>query len=625
MKQLVYTFLLLTTTLSANAAGNYYVKSTGNDGFGGQSIATAFKTIQHAVFKAGSGDTINVLAGTYSITTPIAVNRSLMIRRYGTGQALLDAQAWPAATPNKEMLTVSNAHNVTIEGLDFANCTGTGSKAIYIHGWSTNPVISNCTIRNIGWISNDLTTIPTNAANDNAYAIHIVGNATNPISNSIIRGCHISNCATGFSEAVALTGHVTGALITRNVIDSIANIGIVLAGNYMPPTGIGNTDSTKNQCRDAVVSFNTVMHCMSAVRNAAGIYIDGGRHCTVENNILFENGVGISVGAEQPLRGNKVQQNIIRNNEIAGNAVAGMFIGADNAHGNFVLYTLVNNNTFYKNRNGKHINGVTTIAGQPSPVFANMHGGEVHLQNADGLELQNNIIHSLDTTRHVVALDGYAIYQFRSDYNLYYRDNGTMSYVIGNGVVAFNNLTVANISGYYAVNGAGGNKNPKAIGLDTNSALANPLFNTGNFTIQAASPARDKGNPDIIGINPGVTDRLDSTRIIGPRVDIGAFEYPTPPIGINNTNHSVLNEAKLYPNPVANKLNIEIELQQPQALSIVVTDITGKKVLVTSPVLYGAGTSVIPVLLLNAIPGNYVVTVLDNNMKVQWSGKIVKQ
>lgn len=628
MKQLLLSLLLM-TTLSAGAATNYYVSATsGVNTNNGLTTTNAFQTIQYAVSASAPGDTINVMADVYSITSPIIITHGLMIRKHGTGKALLDAQSWSAATPYKIILTVDNAHNVSIEGLDFANCIGTGSKAIYAHGWCTDLVINSCTIRNIGWISNNLTAIPTSQLNDNAYAIHMVGDATVSISRPVISNCHISNCATGFSEAVALTGHINSAFITRNVIDSIANIGLVLAGNYLPPNGIGNPDSTKNQCTNAIVSFNTVMHCMSAQKNAAGIYIDGARNCTIENNKLFENAVGISVGAEQPLRGNVVQQNIIRNNEVVNNAVAGMVLGADNMHGNSVLYTLVCNNTFYKNRTGKHINGVTTINGQPSSVFANIHGGEVHLQNIIGMELQNNIIHALDTTRHIVALDGYGMDQFHTDYNLYHRDNNTMSFVIGNGVTAFNNLNVSAVSGYYALNGAGGNKSLQTIGLDSNSLLADPLFNNagaGNFTLKSKSPAWDKGNPDIININPGVTDLLDSPRIVGPRVDIGAYEYPVQPIGIAATNKSSFTHAKFYPNPTDNKLKIEIELQHPQGLSVAVTDITGKKVLVSNLVLYSAGTNVIPISLHNTIPGTYIITVLDSNGTPLWSSKLLKQ
>jgi parallel beta-helix repeat protein len=56
------------TIFSSNLFGglNYYVSTAGNNSFSGLSISSPFKTINYAISKALHGDTINVMAGTYT-------------------------------------------------------------------------------------------------------------------------------------------------------------------------------------------------------------------------------------------------------------------------------------------------------------------------------------------------------------------------------------------------------------------------------------------------------------------------------------------------------------------------------------------------------------------------------
>jgi nitrous oxidase accessory protein NosD len=61
------------------AAGPWYVNSTtGNDSFNCLSPATACQTINAAIGKASSGDTINVAAGTYNES--VVVNKTVTLR-----------------------------------------------------------------------------------------------------------------------------------------------------------------------------------------------------------------------------------------------------------------------------------------------------------------------------------------------------------------------------------------------------------------------------------------------------------------------------------------------------------------------------------------------------------------
>ena len=60
---LALSFLLLAP---AATAADVYVSTTGNDGLGDGSSGNPFRTIQHGVEASAAGDTVRVLAGTYT-------------------------------------------------------------------------------------------------------------------------------------------------------------------------------------------------------------------------------------------------------------------------------------------------------------------------------------------------------------------------------------------------------------------------------------------------------------------------------------------------------------------------------------------------------------------------------
>ena len=88
------------------------------------------------------------------------------------------------------------------------------------------------------------------------------------------------------------------------------------------------------------------------------------------------------------------------------------------------------------------------------------------------------------------------------------------------------------------------------------TVTTNPLFtSTTDFTLQSGSPAVNEGSNLLLpsGIT---TDLLGNNRIVGTRVDRGAYEYSST-LGIED--NVLIGNFKLYPNPVRNTLNIQLE------------------------------------------------------------------
>jgi len=100
------------------------------------------------------------------------------------------------------------------------------------------------------------------------------------------------------------------------------------------------------------------------------------------------------------------------------------------------------------------------------------------------------------------------------------------------------------------------NFNDDSISSKVNTSNADPLFTSAtDFTLQAGSPAIDTG--DNSKIPSGITtDLLGNQRIFNTTVDMGCYEFDTP-LGIED--NVLLEDFKLYPNPVHNILNIQLE------------------------------------------------------------------
>ena len=98
-----YTFVLVILLLlglqGVVSAANYYVSPTGNDANDGTSEVNAWLSIDRGdqLGFLVPGDTVNILSGTYNITstrvlsTSGNVSANIIYRKFGTGDAILDA------------------------------------------------------------------------------------------------------------------------------------------------------------------------------------------------------------------------------------------------------------------------------------------------------------------------------------------------------------------------------------------------------------------------------------------------------------------------------------------------------------------------------------------------------
>ena len=119
-------------------------------------------------------------------------------------------------------------------------------------------------------------------ASTNAQGIIVYGtNATTAITNLKIQNNQLYDCRLGYSEGIAVNGNVNGFEVTGNTVYNLTNIGIDLIGHEG-----ACPNPTNDQARNGLVKNNIVHDCLSTYASSGGIYIDGGKIITVENNLF---------------------------------------------------------------------------------------------------------------------------------------------------------------------------------------------------------------------------------------------------------------------------------------------------------------------------------------------------
>ncbi len=466
----------------------YYVSTTGNDANAG-TLASPFKTIQHALNVVSAGCTIYVRAGIYKerlywVNSGTAGN-IITLQNYNGETVNIDGAAGGSNDTEKIMFTLSNKSYITIDGFIIHNNFRAYAEGFYYSGTGTDITIKNCELYDIGWTSN-ASAVP--GSNDNAHAMVFVGTEASSVNFITIENCHIHNCITGYSEAMTMVGNVENFTIINNTVNDITNIGIDLAG-YWSWTG---APPNVNFSRNGLVKGNTVYNCISPVATSAGIYTDGAQNITIENNIVYGNGAGIEIGMENNY---EVSGMIVRNNLIYSNKEAGLFFGAY-ANNGLVSNSIFSGNTLYYN-DMAHAMGDWT--------------GEIILAKNKDCQIVNNIIYPRDATnKKAIIMPAKTTTNLIINYNLYWRAGGNLAFL-------------HDIS-----------TNQNTYSLDASKTEADPVFVSAgtDFHLQSGSNALDKGNPlysSAVSPHPLATDvDIDvQARVKNSVIDCGTDEYVT--------------------------------------------------------------------------------------------------
>lgn len=528
----VLVFLLITATCNISFAGQKFVAPSGNNANPG-TILLPYLTIQYALNQVMPGDTLFIRAGIYyeKITCTVVgtATQKIKVTNYPGEEVTVNGNS----LPGEAILLLNNCYYLTIDGIAFENNYMPGAKGIHVKEEGDNIIINNCKVRNAGW-TNDFNADPYSInPPGEGHGILINGRTTSGIKNIAVTNCTVYNIVTGNSEAITVVGNVSNFVIAGDTVYNTRNIGIVAAGNYSWAVNAG-VPPILNKARNGLIAKNIVFN-NRRINNTdapAGIYADGADTIYILNNVVYNNGNGISAGCENAgFNANFIN---IANNIIYKNDNAGIVFGSNAA---LVKNSQVLGNTIFKDGS------------------AALFNAGIILQNIDSSLIANNIIIPLSESHYGISIFGYTATNTVVDNNLIYRYNGTQ-----------NNLY---------------NQLPPQF-LPTNPVNTNPLFadtSLLNFRLTINSPAINIGSnlwPVLIDKDAG-----DSFRIVNGSIDIGAYERQDggcPALfTIDNTmklsgrfsaSQKIIYNYDLVPNPTDSLLFSAAELEMQQSVNI---------------------------------------------------------
>lgn len=329
-----------------------YVSVKGNDQNDGTK-SKPFRTLEKAALEAEAGTTVYIRKGTYHEKLIVQHSgiklKPVIFRAYKKEEVVLSGtNAKGGQAGISSLVTINDKNYVTIHGLtlqdiktDVADETVVG---IYVTGSSSHITLENNHVRRI----------ETHAEEGNAHGIAIYG--TGPMKDIKVINNTVENLKLGSSEALVLNGNIDGFKVESNLVRRSDNIGIDLIGHE----GISN-DEKADFVRNGVVKNNTVYEISSYGNpaygedySAGGIYIDGGKNITLEENIIYKCDIGIEAASEHA--GKYAEQVIIINNIIYDNFYTGISIGGYDEKRGGTINSTISQNVIYRN-DTKGLNG----------------------------------------------------------------------------------------------------------------------------------------------------------------------------------------------------------------------------------------------------------------------------
>ena len=321
------------------AAGPWYVSTTGNDENDCLSPATACLTLQAAINKASAGDTINVEAGLYPVAGVVTVNKTLTLngalagtdarQRFGELESILENSGGLYVTANNVVIdgfTVQNSTSSAFTGYGIALGAGTSGAHVINNviqdnivglGLANHPSGSQAVIRHNAFRNN---TRPGAASGHGIYTDQFVA-GEGGVEDVLIDANDFEDdngAVTGtFGIGISNTGALpfTALQIHNNKFDSVS-----LNSRGMYFFGTESSSIKSNSIRNKT--------------NYAIRFLGGNDKITIECNTILESNraihVSFGVNSNISASGNNIAGNLTSGLEVATGTYTGVLKAENN-------------------------------------------------------------------------------------------------------------------------------------------------------------------------------------------------------------------------------------------------------------------------------------------------------
>ena len=435
-------------------------------------------------------------------------------------------------------------------------------------------------------------------------------------SKAVISNTSVFNCYADINGGGIYCGYSSPVILNNKIMyNSVlhGNGGGICCENYSDVTIIGNTISGNTargngggignfQNWNSLIANNSVSYNSISSSGGGGGIINVANSTTITGNTIFNNsasngtGGGIYDGGLGAWSGAVITSNFISNN-IAMTG-GGFYCNGDALP---VINNVIANNTAFSSGGGIACenNCQALITNNTITNNAAPNGGGMFFTVMSSPTIKNCIIWGNTETA-----DGPQVFldDESSDPNFYYCDimNGPLAIGVNSNVFYLGNYS-NNIS-----------NNPFFVSPAAGSGTGyNALLN--DWNLQVSSPCINIGDP--VGPYPA-TDILGNTRIVGTRIDIGAFESSVID-GLRNENKNEL--ISVFPNPFNSQATILLN-ENRAGCTLGIIDVLGREIeksnISEKQLVIDKGTKQ---------PGIYFINVNDSQGQLLFRKKIIIQ
>jgi Abnormal spindle-like microcephaly-assoc'd, ASPM-SPD-2-Hydin len=445
----------------------FYVSPTGNDANSGTNSSAPWRTIQKAMNNATAGSTVNIMAGTYHERLTLGVSGTagnyITFQPNGFSVPSGGCGGYTGVPCGGDQVIIDYGYLGTVsDGVPFLGLSGKSD--IRVQGIT----FQNFTTYELNFLFNTGVNIGSSNFIEFKYNKFLSIKDTAPHDGTSALGVFrisASNNVWVYGNEFGNTVSNYGETLTNDQNSTF----FTAENNWIHDTdaiGIDVHGGANNYTiRGNKLEYISIKRDGSVWygQSSTAIYNDGGNTGVMERNFIDHAGQGFQALAEP---GQPAAHDVTIRNNVVQNSLDGIVLGTwySNTDGSSVYNINVFNNTFYSNVTGIVVRPMTSASvSWENNIFAN-----------NGTAYVNTLNWNPGT----------------ANYNLYF----------------------------------GGGTGPGA-----NSVTLNPLFNNalaGDFSLQPTSPAINAGDPSTSATVVGAVDFAGNPRILGGRIDIGAYSSP---------------------------------------------------------------------------------------------------